>query len=127
MNDLRQTPVDFEPTPDLGLLRKAVDWARTEAERPWDESEWYQEQFYIEGAEVGKSCETAFCIAGYVTSLDHTFRDMVRMGTVNVSDYAQAVLGLTEAEACDMFSGGNTLEDVERAAGAVAQRAGETL
>lgn len=124
---MTDTDVVTDPTPNLPLLREALAWARLENEKPWEQSQWYQEDFFTEGEMVGRTCDTAYCIAGWVAAKEKTFEQMKRMGGHEVEALATKRLGLTEYEADYLFSGSNDLEDVEAAAADIADRAGEEL
>lgn len=133
------------PIPDLPLLRKAVEWAETEATKPDGESQWYQDTWRTTHGDTSEGfCGTSFCIAGYVAETtegnwvgqserlyakDYDHPECVKVNparnTVHVSDRAQRLLGLTHGEAAQLFSAYNTIDDVRRAAKRIALRAGE--
>lgn len=114
-------------------LRKAVEWAEAETQKPRELREWEQ-AFYIlpnpkdesamqrvRGTEwvfevrqkFGKSqdCGTCFCIAGYVA-------DQVAPGTDydNCSQVAEEALGLNEYQAGCLFSASNSIGEIRRLA-----------
>lgn len=116
---------DSGPEIDLPLLRKVVDWAAAEDEKPEVEREWYQGTWIAPASVLGRNCGTAYCIAGYVGHL-HGFVAATR-GTEHVADFAQGALGLTDLERAVLFSGGNTIQEIRHYAERIAARAGERL
>lgn len=119
---------------NIPLLRKAVEWAEAEAQKPDELREWEQayysvptvEQYRLNdlgscGSEAdvvytrnqilrkSPECGACFCIAGYTQyvttgSLDHR----------TAFDAAQAALGITWNEARELFHANNTIGDVRR-------------
>lgn len=119
--------IDEEPAPNVPLLRKAVAWAREQDARPETESEWYQDDFFNLGTNVGRTCSSVYCIAGYVVATAHDYDTMVRMGAPAVDALATKMLGITHEESCYLYEGDNRLWDVERVAREIAKRAGDEL
>jgi hypothetical protein len=113
-------------TPNLPLLRKAVEWAEAEAARPDQEnSEWAQAYFQISGCLIDRECETAYCIAGYVVQLAGRDRSFATL-----SEQAAHLLGISNLShhaAAGLFDASNTIEDVRRHADRIAAAAGERL
>lgn len=110
-----------EPTVNVPLLRKAVEWAEAEAAKPWPKSAWNQGSVEASPAVLGKDedCGTCYCIAGYVASLDGIDG---RMGVARL-DYALDRLGLSDdGNVCghSLFDAENTIEDVRRIAESIA-------
>lgn len=124
---------------NVPLLRKAVEWAEAEAQKPAELCEWDQRYYSLPTVEqyrlndegdpgheeeldftrrtLGKSpkCGACFCIAGYT--------QYVTTGSLNhitAFDAAQAALGITRNEARELFFAGNTIEDVRRISEAIA-------
>lgn len=116
------------PTPNIPLLRKAVEWAEAEAAKPKAERLWEQWDYI-----TPKPCGTAYCIAGWVvatTAPNVVLRDgsFERDGDyLSPFDEAKQLLGLTYHEAEDLFVEDNTIEDVREVAEQIAARAGERL
>jgi len=107
---------------NIELLQEVVDWAEAESFKP-DGGEWNQGHYF---------CGTACCIAGKVV-LMHGYEqtplysawvvwregcplEADYQGDVSVPHLAQELLGLSETRANELFSGGNTLDDVKRIA-----------
>lgn len=121
------------PAPNIPLLRKAVEWAAAEAQKPPEQREWNQGTWAEPTA-----CGTAYCVAGYVAI---TAMPGAREVASTYGDYdlyvgdkrwrwdeaAQGLLGITGDEADDLFAAGNTITDVRRVAEEIAARAGERL
>lgn len=128
-----------EPTVNIPLLRKAVEWAEAEAAKGFERSEWYQADWVVtpemraEFARVQRAhgatqvlgvaskapeCGTCYCIAGYVT---HEI-EAVPVGSNHPSwiDIARPALGLNEHQADQLFAANNTIEDVRRIAESIA-------
>jgi hypothetical protein len=119
-----------DPQPDVPLLRKAVEWMQAQAALPEKECQWVQGQWVIPAETIGRECGTCYCVAGYVASLTgevHTRTQTMAGSHEHVWQRAQHALGLTEYEADWLFQGGNDLADVQRIAGRIAARAGDTL
>lgn len=116
---------------NLPLLRKAVEWAESEATKPRDESHWNQRLFATQ-----RACGTAYCIAGYVVA-EHA------EGEHNVATHhidndgsakiAQDLLGIDREDAwgrlggVGLFSACNSIEDVRYVAERIARKHGEEL
>ncbi len=141
--------IKANPTPDLPLLRKAVDFVRESAEmgsKAWNQAHW-SNPIYDEQKNV---CGTAYCVAGYVTSLQPEYAATVTPAVTlqdgrvcaghlvetwnglhfapnQHADVARVRLGLTHDEAALLFSGENTADEVESYARLVAARVGEEL
>jgi hypothetical protein len=122
---------------NLPLLRKAVEWAESEARKPETESEWDQKHFGIAGEEVGRTCGTAYCIAGWVSFQEggHVIgaSDIDGDGDARV---AQDLLGITHEDAwgsgwpqndAGLFEANNTIERVRAIAERIALAHGEEL
>lgn len=117
------------PTPNIPLLRKAVEWAEAEAVKPRDKRQWDQ-SFYVSEA----PCGTAYCIAGWAVVNAHPQQVTTELGCLYIDDEpaewhntARDLLGLTESEASDLFDDANDIEDVRARAEDIAARAGERL
>jgi hypothetical protein len=120
-----------DPTPNIPLLRKCVEWAEAEAAKPtggmWNQEVWASET----------ECGTAFCIAGYACAigvpgakiakqpwLSDIFVELHIDGEwASWSDTGQEILGLTDDEADDLFDSDNTVADVRRIAERIASEA----
>lgn len=119
-------------TPDIPLLRKAVEWVEEQDKRPFDQREWDQNA-WKRRPQAG--CGTAYCVAGYIAEVvdgkkmvqhdcvdmdEGTTLDQRRRGfdpdLVHVSNYARWRLGLTQAQANSLFAGSNTAADIRRLA-----------
>lgn len=123
---------------NVPLLRKAVEWAEAEWAKGTDEDgrlvgDWYQGEWVVTAEErdgyetLAASCDTAYCIAGYVGVLalgpdafDRSWWFDEDEGVTHVSEVAQRALGLTTFEADALFKGSNTIEDVRRIAEGIA-------
>jgi len=112
-----------EPTVNIPLLRKAVEWAEAEAAKPWELSEWNQAEVAVEpqwlqsesGEQKADECGTCYCIAGYIAALDGVM--------VNRMEYAAGVLGIPRTDSMTvspLFASQNTIEDVRRIAESIA-------
>jgi hypothetical protein len=137
------------PTPNVPMLRKAVEWVEEqdklpEIDREWDQSDFRRSpeayalylMFQVRnalGVRVGHGhlkkaaqvlephCGTVFCVAGYVGQLtDERYRFHEVVNDIHVAQFAQQVLGLTEDQANEMFDGCNTAADIRRIAERVA-------
>jgi hypothetical protein len=111
---------------DVPLLRKAVEWVQVEAAKPASEREWHQGLWRAFGWEVGVTCGTTYCVAGYIaevlgTKWDDTDGERVQAACEDVngrsaSDIARQALGLDIDEAARLFYYTNDAKDVlERA------------
>lgn len=114
-------------TPNLPLLRKALDWAELEAKKPRRESQWNQAMWLSE-----TDCGTAYCIAGYVAHItaDINRDDGIGMTTLSgvlIPRHATRELGLTNGEAAQLFMASNSIADLRMIAEDIAERAGEEL
>ena len=112
-----------ETTVNIPLLRKAVEWAEAEAQKPYADCAWHQAAYVLpkeiaSGAGKSRDCGTCYCIAGYVASL-------VDPGYEYVNDMAAPAIAL-EALGLDaygdrgLFAPNNTIEDVRRIAEEIA-------
>lgn len=106
---------------NIPLLRKAVEWAEAEAAKPEVESAWFQPGIITPGEEIGRTCGTAYCIAGYIAHLvdpASVIADPIRV--------AFNALGIPMEFETDhgLFIGENSIEDIRRAA---EELAGERL
>ena len=133
--EIRSDEADALPTPNLPLLRKVLELVDADP-KSWDQTWW---------ARRGPECGTSFCIAGHVANLcgdvqwKGTTADSVLLpdgSSLPIWIFAQRELGLIDGEAYGyraddgrpgLFDGGNTIFDVQRAAEAIAARAGEQL
>lgn len=114
-----------ELTPNIPLLRKAVEWAEAEAAKPAADRQWYQEDYETPAEIIGRSCGTCFCIAGWVC---HTIDG-------EVSDQpgyrAADLLGIDpdkhHGTETGLFWDYNSIQDVRRIAEDIASEAGERL
>jgi len=103
--------------PNVALLRETMDAVLAHQDQ-WDQAYWIRET----------ECGTSYCFAGWVAALDgytQTVRssDLARRKalagnasgeTVVIRDHASERLGLTDEQAYDLFSAGNTLADLKR-------------
>lgn len=120
------------PTPDIPLLRKAVEWVEWQATVPEQHREWDQEVWIIDAKAAGRDCGTCYCVAGKVchdAGLDVRALAGQHFGKVAdvVADVAQDLLGLTLGERYNLFQSGNDATDVRRVAESIAARVGERL
>lgn len=117
---------------NIPLLRKAVEWAEAEAERPlhlreWDQAAWLRtpedrqwtlqaDGFVGDGVvteEQLSECGTTYCIAGFVgQTLDSRYKNSMSVRGVHVSDFAAEALGLSPTEANVLFDAENDIETV---------------
>lgn len=107
------------PTPNIPLLRKAVEWAEAEAAKPNDTGLWNQALWAFD-----TGCGTAYCIAGW--TVYEAAGETVPVGP-RVEQRAMHLLGLTYDEAWRLFDCDLSIQDVRRIAGEIAARAGERL
>lgn len=116
---------------NLPLLRKAVEWAESEARKPVEESEWSQLYFETPGWKIDRACSTAYCIAGYIAHV--IANDDDRMYGDTEDFVARSLLGISYDDAWDpceeggLFRAGNSIEDVRRIAEQIARKYGEEL
>ena len=120
---------------NIPLLRKAVEWAESEALKPAELREWDQRQWVIPTSaddpnaedakwhaevtaelrrEKAPECGTCYCIAGFVAS---------QVGPVKASTAAAIAserLGLTADASYKLFAATNSIEDVRRIAEEIA-------
>lgn len=122
------------PTPNIPLLRKAVEWAEAEAAKTDGTCQWNQGNYAWK-----TTCGTAYCIAGYVVAisdLPDATQEVMSSGCVRLwingeltcwADAADELLGLTDEEGDALYWGTNTVAEVRAAAEQIAARAGERL
>ena len=140
----------METEVNIPLLRKAVEWAEVEAQKPeidclWDQSDyitsptiraWRMTSQYValdqgplaRRAErerltkaVAPHCGTAYCIAGWVGQLlDPRYEKADDVKGMCVSEFAADALGLNPDQADELFEGSNTIGDVRRIAERIA-------
>lgn len=108
---------------NIPLLRKAVEWVEDEAQKPAVERQWDQSTWI-----VGYGCGTTYCVAGYVAMLgDERYGDSRLWvdvdgdgNEIHCSDFAQRELGISNAEAAELFFADNSAADVRRIAEQIA-------
>lgn len=128
---------------NVPLLRKAVEWAETEASKPeggrWMQGTWmFQvDEFlndmhnsfatvedrlaWLESEHIDPTCGTAYCIAGYVAQLmNPEYRERHVIGGRHLADFATDELGISDDEADRLFAASNTIEDIRRVAEEIA-------
>ena len=115
------------PAPNLPELRKAMEWVEEQAALPEEDSQWFQGDYVRWGSSIGRTCTSAYCVAGFVASQRLSHYEMIVMGPDAVDRLATEVLGLTQRERSALFNGSNDLREVRRVATAIAYRAGERL
>lgn len=108
---------DESPTPNLSLLRKVLDHIDA-APDLWDQINW------------SNGCNTTHCVGGWAAALSGDVVNGIYSVSPNgsvyyVSERAQQLLGLTEAEADSLFKATNDRYDIEFYANEIANRAGE--
>lgn len=116
------------PTPNLSLLKAAIDWAEEHNQAP-DEAApgtffWNQENWYVEANEEF-SCGTGVCLAGHI-SISHGGKPVLGKehgmpehithwvalpdGTsTSIRTHAQRLLGISNTEASILFYQDNTI------------------
>lgn len=97
-------------------LREAVAWAEAESKKPLAQSCWNQAGYVVDGAELGRSCGTAYCIAGWVYAQDHTRKEVAEAVWITIHEYAARELGLDVIQADLLFSATNRIERIRRLA-----------
>lgn len=134
--------------PDLPLLRKGLEWIEAQAARPPREREWFQGAWRAAGKQCRRSCNTAYCLAGYICEItggqwvsddptDPGF-DKLRWEPgdplyeghpvwATVSARAQRKLGLDYQTACSLFQSGLSARQLHRTIEQVFVEAGEQL
>lgn len=117
-----------EPRPNIPLLRKAVEWAEAEAQKPADQRLWEQRDYVTE-----KACGTAYCIAGYAVAISPNTKvlddDWPVIGGTQIPwhDAGRLLLGLSVFEGECLFDETNDIATVREIAERIAARAGERL
>lgn len=106
-----------QPTPNIPLLHQAIDFiiANPDAHR---QSDWGWEEDL--SPSQSSPCGSAMCISGWAVYFDDpaNFRTNIKQAYAG-----HRVLGLTDSEADQLFSGSNTLEDILAAAARIESRA----
>ncbi|MGH3498425.1 MAG: hypothetical protein ACRDP1_13270 [Nocardioidaceae bacterium] len=131
------------PTPDLPLLRKALEWAEAEAAKPEQEREWNQNYWRLnpetaaEAELPAPACGTTYCLFGWVCYLAGEewvssasgghLADGVHLDGVDVFTRAADLLGLDSATAGRLSHFANTIDDLRRIGEEIAASVGETL
>lgn len=113
----------------IPTLRKAVEWAETEAEKP--NGQWYQALVYVPADDVQafrgtSACGSLYCIAGNVVAQHFGVEDPFNApgASPSVMGLAADLLGLTIDESVDLFRATNNIQQVRE----IAERiAGERL
>ncbi|MGH3499832.1 MAG: hypothetical protein ACRDQA_02845 [Nocardioidaceae bacterium] len=126
-------------TPNIGLLRKAVEWVEEQdaLAKRGEKSEWEQIAWFIpSGTRVPtfaapQTCGSACCVAGYIATqtgaawVDSDAVISPESGeVVSAHDYAEERLGIDPLGSDILFHSDNTAEDIRRIA---EQLAGERL
>lgn len=120
------------PKPNLELLDRVM--AQIEAHpSTWDQEFWAKRLI----DDAGNECGTAFCCAGWAVKIarpDLEFiwegraasrvRDPAAALTDDIEDVARRLLGLTAAEADNLFNEDNTFDDLCYVVEKIKQRAG---
>jgi hypothetical protein len=121
---------------NIPLLRKAVEWAEVEAAKPIVDRQWEQLHYrweavdalramrgswfstdipnYEERLTTQRSCGTAYCIAGYIHYV--LIGNEPAFAYSSSGDVAMEALGITEAQAEELFHASNSITDVRRIA-----------
>lgn len=101
---------------NIPLLRKGLEWAEAEAARPDQEmSEWYQDGVIMDAAQVGRSCGTCYCLAGYIAvQVDPS------ASWDSAIPIAVNALGLKFGELGGLFVGDNSIEKLRSIAESLA-------
>lgn len=114
-------------TPNVPLLRKAVEWVEAQDTLPEDSRQWLQHSYVVpEHVRISlfrhePDCGTAFCVAGYIGQLlDPRYERHTEVEGVHVSDFAAHALGIRACDQIDLFSGDNTAEMVREVAERIA-------
>lgn len=137
---------EVDPTFDLPLLRKAVEWAVEQHEKglrgefcEWEQAVWRSNVDYIENGRP--VCGTVYCVAGYVCEISgvalygNAIEDDGRTRNAegyyinyeDPGDRAQRLLGLTRDEAVRLFDEENTIDEVLETARFIAIQHGQEL
>ena len=120
---------------NIPLLRKGLEWveeqdALPEIDREWNQRDWITSPLFRSLAlvyqrgrfsspeahkraarQVAPHCGTAYCFAGYIAQLENErYANQIEVDGVDVGDFAQEVLGLTQDQANELFEGDNTAE-----------------
>jgi hypothetical protein len=133
----------LEPGVDVPLLRKVVEWAEVEAQKPFMERRWYQDAYYMKDGDTIYNperddfdvvrCGTAFCIAGWTVAETLGAGEAMNSGGDVVDsktgrfirdceDRAREMLNISSDHG--LFDCGLTIEEVRRIAEKIA---GESL
>lgn len=134
MTEMLPEPPQF----NLPLLRKAVEWAESEASKSANESQWCQQFFAVDGEEIGRDCGTAYCIAGWVIHEHAEGEHAINTHDIDgegEAPLAQELLGIDEEDAWGnyyqdtqgLFGASNSIEDVRRYAEQIARKYGQEL
>jgi hypothetical protein len=124
MNDPWGHPTP-EPTVNVPLLRKAVEWVEEQVELDgwgqWDQANWVMpESERIDLYDREPGCGTAYCVAGYVGQLVNPAyagdawggADVGAPGARHVSDVAREALGLTPMQSNTLFESANGVDRI---------------
>jgi hypothetical protein len=137
-----------DPTPNIPLLRKGVEWVEWQDSLPAIDSQWRQEDYLMTeyrhalallsddvqelsrvlsgpvqrtASQVSAHCGTAYCFAGYIGQLlDKRYERKDTVNFVHVADFARRQLGITEHQAQLLFDGCNRAADIRRICEAIA-------
>lgn len=132
---------DITPNPNanIPLLRKALEWAEEEAEKPFAESQWRQASWVVgpgralvnPQGEYETKCGTAYCFAGWTAYATLGEHEDLRLGgdildkttgkrVTHCEDRAIEELGITPAEADALFYADNSIKRLRKIAEAIA-------
>lgn len=115
-------------TPNVPLLRKAVEWVEEQEQLDWEDENrvWWQKTYVVAKAvltsvrngTVGQlsqqaiDCQTVYCVAGKIC-VDLYGVDVVRrMEPHQISNTARRELGIGYDQANELFYGSNNAEDI---------------
>lgn len=138
-----ETPVEKRSDVNVPLLRKTLDWAYGEWQKArrgeiseWNQEDWmlpteavmpFDEDEVIAAVQQGLACGTSCCIAGKV-AFDDGWRTRVPWGSswlvhpaapgaeYPAREVGADLLGLTDSQAHELFSGNNKIHDLYRIA-----------
>jgi hypothetical protein len=129
----------------IPLLRKGVEWAEAEAQKPWIERRWWQNAYFTSAKSLATSlllrtnlkptqqkqeqiaahCGSCYCMAGWLgQELDPRYVENEFVDGVHVAEFVMKEMGFTRHEASELFSGTNSIQTVRYLA---EQIAGEPL